>query len=111
VSFGNESFVLLEWEGEATAGCVSSLSGVSATVELRYDFASDNTAELCLEALTVLIEASEGCCPSHGDDVYTARATDMIRKIFEADCDVYFVFNDRGNIGMEGRDFFPAPGI
>jgi hypothetical protein len=35
----------------------------------------------------------------------------MIRKIFEADCDVYFVFNDRGNIGMEGRDLFPAPGI
>ena len=55
MSFGNESFVLLEWEGEATAGRVSSLSRVSAAVELRYDFAKDNTAELCLEALTALI--------------------------------------------------------
>jgi threonine aldolase len=62
-------------------------------VELRYDFASDNTAGLCPEALTALIEANEGCCPSYGEDAYTARATDMIREIFETDCDVYFVFN------------------
>jgi threonine aldolase len=62
-------------------------------VEPRYDFASDNTAGLCPEALTALIHASEGCCPSYGEDIYTARATDMIREIFEADCDVYFVFN------------------
>jgi threonine aldolase len=62
-------------------------------VELRYDFASDNTAGLCPEALTALSQASEGCCPSYGDDAYTARATDMIREIFETDCDVYFVFN------------------
>ena len=62
-------------------------------MELRYDFASDNTAGLCPEALAALIEASEGCCPSYGEDSYTARATDMIREIFETDCDVYFVFN------------------
>jgi threonine aldolase len=62
-------------------------------VELRYDFASDNTAGLCPEALTALNQASEGCCPSYGDDAYTARATDMIREIFQTDCDVYFVFN------------------
>ena len=66
---------------------------VSASVELHYDFASDNTAGLCPEALTALIQASEGCCPSYGDDAYTARAADMIREIFETDCDVYFVFN------------------
>lgn len=62
-------------------------------VPLRYDFASDNTAGLCPEALTALVQASDGCCPSYGEDAYTARATDMIREIFEADCDVYFVFN------------------
>jgi threonine aldolase len=62
-------------------------------VELRYDFASDNTAGLCPEALAALSQASEGCCPSYGEDAYTARATDMIREIFQTDCDVYFVFN------------------
>jgi threonine aldolase len=59
----------------------------------RYDFASDNTAGLCPEALQALAAANAGCCPSYGEDVYTARATDMIREIFETDCDVYFVFN------------------
>jgi threonine aldolase len=62
-------------------------------VKPRYDFASDNTAGLCPEALSALVQASEGCCPSYGEDAYTARATDMIREIFETDCDVYFVFN------------------
>jgi threonine aldolase len=62
-------------------------------MEPRYDFASDNTAGLCPEALAALAEASKGCCASYGEDRYTARATDMIRELFEADCDVYFVFN------------------
>jgi Threonine aldolase len=62
-------------------------------MEPRYDFASDNTAGLCPEALAALAEASKGCCASYGEDSYTARATDMIRELFEADCDVYFVFN------------------
>ena len=66
---------------------------VSAAVHERYDFASDNTAGLCPEALKALADANDGCCPSYGEDVYTARATDMIREIFETDCDVYFVFN------------------
>ena len=29
----------------------------------------------------------------YGEDAYTTRAADMIREIFESDCDVYFVFN------------------
>jgi threonine aldolase len=62
-------------------------------VEARYDFASDNTAGLCPEALQALVDANEGCCPSYGEDLHTARATDMIRDLFETDCDVYFVFN------------------
>jgi threonine aldolase len=62
-------------------------------VDARYDFVSDNTAGLCPEALKALMEANEGSCPSYGEDLYTAQATDMIREIFETDCDVYFVFN------------------
>lgn len=59
----------------------------------RYDFASDNTAGLCPEALSALAEANSGYCASYGDDEATARATDLIRDVFETDCDVYFVFN------------------
>lgn len=59
----------------------------------RYNFASDNTAGLCPEALNALAEANAGYCASYGDDEATARATDLIREVFETDCDVYFVFN------------------
>jgi threonine aldolase len=59
----------------------------------RYDFASDNTVGLCPEALAALVAANEGACPSYGDDPHTERATDLIRELFETECDVYFVFN------------------
>lgn len=59
----------------------------------RYDFASDNTAGLCPEALAGLHKANAGFCPSYGEDESTARATNRIREIFETACDVYFVFN------------------
>lgn len=59
----------------------------------RFDFASDNTAGLCPQALAALASANSGFEPSYGEDHYTARATDLIREIFETDCDVYFVFN------------------
>lgn len=59
----------------------------------RYDFASDNTVGLCPEALEALLAANEGACASYGDDAFTGRATDLIRGLFETECDVYFVFN------------------
>ncbi len=62
-------------------------------MNLRYDFASDNTAGLCPEALHALAEANEGFVPSYGDDPFTENASGLIREIFETDCDVYFVFN------------------
>jgi len=62
-------------------------------VSTRFNFASDNTSGLCPEALNALAEANSGYCASYGDDEATARATDLIRDVFEADCDVYFVFN------------------
>jgi threonine aldolase len=36
---------------------------------------------------------SGGHCPAYGEDVYTARASDAIRALFETDCEVFFVFN------------------
>lgn len=62
-------------------------------MKMKYEFASDNTSGLCPEALNALAEANAGFCASYGDDEYTAQATDLIREIFEKECDVYFVFN------------------
>jgi threonine aldolase len=59
----------------------------------RHEFASDNTAAICPEAMAALEAANEGDAPSYGDDRWTARVCDRVREIFETDCDVYFVFN------------------
>ena len=59
----------------------------------RYELASDNTAGICPEALAALQGANIGAAPSYGDDRWTARVCDLVREIFETDCDVYLVFN------------------
>ena len=59
----------------------------------RHEFASDNTAAICPQAMAALEEANAGDAPSYGDDRWTARVCDRVREIFEIDCDVYFVFN------------------
>lgn len=59
----------------------------------RYEFASDNTSALCPEARAALLAADDGFVPSYGDDAWTAEAADAIRRAFETECDVYFVFN------------------
>jgi len=59
----------------------------------NYTFASDNTAGICPDAFAALAEANTGLAPSYGDDAWTARAKNLLSEIFEADCDVFFVFN------------------
>ena len=60
----------------------------------RQQFASDNYAAACPEAMHWLQEANvSGHEPAYGDDRWTARSTDMLRKLFDIDCDVYYVFN------------------
>ncbi|MBL9117093.1 MAG: low specificity L-threonine aldolase [Verrucomicrobiaceae bacterium] len=61
--------------------------------ELKYHFASDNTAGVCPEAWAALEEANTDFLPSYGDDAVTKKACDAFRDFFETDCDVYFVFN------------------
>ena len=56
-------------------------------------FASDNTAGTCPEALAAFIAANAGFQPSYGDDAATRAVCDRLRALFETDCDVYFVFN------------------
>lgn len=58
----------------------------------RYEFASDNCAGICPEALRFLLEANEGYTPSYGEDRWTARASDLLREVFETDCSVFFCF-------------------
>lgn len=59
----------------------------------RYDFASDNTAGVCPEAWQALEEANRGFAVSYGADHWTERACDLVRQIFECECEVFFVFN------------------
>lgn len=59
----------------------------------RRQFASDNYSGICPEAWRALEEANQGHARSYGDDQYTARAADLIRELFETNCEVFFVFN------------------
>src|ERR1043166_3500806 len=60
---------------------------------LRRHFASDNYAGICPEAWAALDEANRGHAPAYGDDLWTDQASDLIRDIFETNCEVFFVFN------------------
>ncbi len=59
----------------------------------RRQFASDNWAGMCPEAIDFMMKANEGHVPSYGEDKWTQRASDLMRRIFETDCEVFFVFN------------------
>jgi threonine aldolase len=60
----------------------------------REQFASDNYAGVCPAAMKWFVEANgSGHEPGYGDDRWTQRAADLIRTLFQTDCDVYFIFN------------------
>jgi threonine aldolase len=56
-------------------------------------FASDNYAGICPEAWAAMAEANHDHAVSYGDDEYTERASNLLREVFETDCEVFFVFN------------------
>jgi threonine aldolase len=56
-------------------------------------FASDNYAGICPEAFAAMHAANEGSATAYGADNWTQRGTDAFRSLFEANCDVFFVFN------------------
>lgn len=61
---------------------------------IRRQFASDNYSGVCPEAWTALEKANNsGHVPGYGDDPWTERASDLLRDLFETDCEVFFVFN------------------
>jgi threonine aldolase len=68
---------------------------------MSQQFASDNNAGLCPEALDALLRANgEGHATGYGDDVWTARACDKLRALFETDAQVFFVFSGTAANGL-----------
>ena len=66
----------------------------SAALEPRLrQFASDNYAGICPEAWSAMEAANHAHVPSYGDDLWTARASELIREVFETECEVFLVFN------------------
>ena len=59
----------------------------------RHDFASDNTAGICQAALDALSKANPAYAPSYGEDEWTARLRQLVRELFETDCESFLVFN------------------
>lgn len=59
----------------------------------EQQFASDNYAGLCPEALEALLQANAGHDLAYGEDRWTQKACDLFREVFETDCEVFFVFN------------------
>src|SRR6266496_5798929 len=66
---------------------------ISAMPPNPQQFASDNYSGICPEAWAAMAEANRGHAPAYGDDVWTAKASDAFRALFETDCEVFFAFN------------------
>lgn len=61
---------------------------------MPQQFASDNNAGMCPEALEALVRANaEGHVTGYGDDPWTERACDRLRTLFETDCSAFLVFS------------------
>ena len=61
--------------------------------DLAQQFASDNYAGICPEAWAAMDAANHGHATAYGDDAWTTRAANAFRDLFEAECEVFFVFN------------------
>src|SRR5450432_1021602 len=67
---------------------------MSASPAPKTQFASDNTAGVCLEAWEAMARANRDSAPSYGNDAWTERAANLLRELFETDtAEVFFVFN------------------
>ena len=56
-------------------------------------FASDNASGICPQALAAFNQANDGFAASYGNDDATLQACDRLREVFEADAEIFFVFN------------------
>ncbi len=58
----------------------------------RRGFASDNNAGVHPEILRALDRVNEGHVIAYGDDPYTAGSMELMKKIFGAESEIFFVF-------------------
>jgi len=82
--------------GEGPRGVASSAPSAGSAIAAephRFHFASDNNAGICPEAWRALARANAGHAPAYGADDWTAAASAAIARLFETECDVFFVFN------------------
>lgn len=63
------------------------------THDNAQQFASDNYSGICPEAWAAMEAANTGHAPAYGEDVWTSRAADAFRVLFETPCEVFFAFN------------------
>ncbi|WP_395673181.1 beta-eliminating lyase-related protein [Phenylobacterium sp.] len=60
-------------------------------MNLRYDFASDNSASAAPEAMAALAHANGGFAAGYGADETTRQAADLVRTLLDADAEIRFV--------------------
>lgn len=60
---------------------------------MDVQFGSDNQAGICPEALAAIASANRGHATGYGYDDWTARAEEAIRRVLDADAEVFLVFN------------------
>ncbi|HSH40027.1 MAG TPA: beta-eliminating lyase-related protein, partial [Chthoniobacterales bacterium] len=78
---------------QALGTSASTIDGLRMHLTHRYDLASDNTAGMSPEAWAALEQANRDTDASYGSDRWTQRVCDLVREIFETNCEVFFVFN------------------
>lgn len=61
--------------------------------KINEQFASDNYSQICPEVLEKIVELNDSNAQAYGNDFYTKYAADKLRKLFECDCEIFFVFN------------------
>ena len=64
-----------------------------APVFTAQQFASDNYAGICPEALAAMVDANNGSASAYGHDIWTDKAAQAFRDLFETDCEMFLVFN------------------
>lgn len=73
---------------------------MTTTTSTRRHFASDNYSGICPEAWDAMARANQGHVPAYGDDEWTNKASDLLRELFEVNCEVFFAFNGTASNAM-----------
>ena len=71
-------------------------------------FASDNYSGIRPQVWAAMAEANRADEPAYGEDVWTQRASDGLRTLFNTDCDVYFVFNGTAANSLAALEVHPS---